>query len=301
MLDKLEALKVFCITAETLQFKQTANILSVSPPVITRVIAELEEYLGEPLFRRNTRQIHLTEFGADFLPHAKQLLAQSDELFSQAKHYREEDIKGTVRIAFPDVPFNEAVLQELLERLSAYPELVLDWRVSAQRLNVVHAQIDLGLRVGFAVDSRLIMRRIGYMRERIVAAPELIAKLGMPKDLQDLQKRYPLAGLIDRNTGRAWVWNISEQQQFVPHEYAFVSDDQHLNLGAALAGKAVAQAGDWLCADYLARGELVELFADMPKLPWPACLYRNQTLVTSPRVRLVFDLLADILPKYFSQ
>lgn len=70
-MDKLNALKYFCSAAETLQFRETALRLSVSPQVVTRVIAELEQHLGEQLFTRNTRNIHLTEFGAAFLPRAQ--------------------------------------------------------------------------------------------------------------------------------------------------------------------------------------------------------------------------------------
>ena len=49
-MDKLNALKYFCTAADTLQFRETAQRLSVSPQVVTRVIAELEDYLGEALF-----------------------------------------------------------------------------------------------------------------------------------------------------------------------------------------------------------------------------------------------------------
>ena len=71
MFNKLEALKTFCICADTLQFKETAHRMAVSPPVVTRTIAELENQLGEPLFKRNTRSIALTSFGELFLPKAK--------------------------------------------------------------------------------------------------------------------------------------------------------------------------------------------------------------------------------------
>ena len=86
MLDKIEALKVFCTAAETLQFKETAIRLAVSPPVITRMMAALEDELGEPLFQRNTRQIVLTDFGAQFLPQAQQLLEESERLFAAGRH-----------------------------------------------------------------------------------------------------------------------------------------------------------------------------------------------------------------------
>ena len=69
-MDKLNALKYFCTAADTLQFRETAQRLSVSPQVVTRVIAELEGYLGEALFVRNTRNVQLTDFGTRFLPEA---------------------------------------------------------------------------------------------------------------------------------------------------------------------------------------------------------------------------------------
>ena len=41
MLNKLEALRHFCVAAETLNFRETAVRLSVSPQVVSRMIAEL--------------------------------------------------------------------------------------------------------------------------------------------------------------------------------------------------------------------------------------------------------------------
>ena len=54
-MNRLDALKYFVVAAEVLSFKKTAAQFSVSPQVITRMIAELENDLGEPLFKRNTR------------------------------------------------------------------------------------------------------------------------------------------------------------------------------------------------------------------------------------------------------
>lgn len=45
MNDLFEPLKIFCSLAETLQFKETANRLAVSPSVVARIISE---------FRRTT-------------------------------------------------------------------------------------------------------------------------------------------------------------------------------------------------------------------------------------------------------
>ena len=299
MLDKIEALKVFCTAAETLQFKETAIRLAVSPPVITRMMAALEDELGEPLFQRNTRQIVLTDFGTQFLPQAQQLLEESERLFAAGRHRHADEMAGLVRITVPDLPDEHAVLRELLTALQAYPKLVLDWRRDTVRLNVVQEQIDIGVRIGHLADSRLIARKIGETCEKIVMAPDLLRRLGKPKDFADLQKNYPLAAVLNHNNGRADTWYINENLQFTPAKPHFVGSHIHNALQAALAGNAVSQQLDWMVAPYLLNGELVELFAEVPKIRWPVSIYRPQRVVTPMRVKVVFDLLAEILGKRF--
>lgn len=91
MLNKLDALKYFCTAAQTLNFREAANQLAISPPVITRVINELELELGEQLFKRTTRNITLTSFGEEFLLQAEQLLRDSEKLFGLGKKKRDRD------------------------------------------------------------------------------------------------------------------------------------------------------------------------------------------------------------------
>ena len=302
MLNKLEALRIFCTAAETLQFKEAANRLAVSPPVVTRVIAELEDYLGEPLFQRNTRQTKLTDFGREFLPQAQQLLDESERVFVPAKKRKEEEMGGMVRVTVPDLLDEENVLLELLGRLKAYPKLVLDWQKNTVRVNAVEAQIDIGVRIGQApTDSLLIVKQLGSVQERIVAAPELVAEYGLPKDLDDLKKRYPLNAEHDLNNGRYWAWYFNDQQSLFPAKPVCIGNTVHNTLAAARSGRAVAYVLDWLCEPYLRQGELVELLPDIPKQQWSAYLYRPQRSVTPTRVRVVFDMLAEILAARFQR
>ena len=83
-MNKLDALKFFITAAETLNFREAAVKLAISPSVVTRTIAELENQLGEPLFKRNTRSITLTSFGELFLPKAKRLLADYEQMIAEA-------------------------------------------------------------------------------------------------------------------------------------------------------------------------------------------------------------------------
>ena len=83
-MNRLEALRYFCAAAQTLQFRKAASRLSVSPQVVTRVMAELEATLGEPLFVRSTRQVRLTDFGTRFLPRAAVLAGWRETFYHNA-------------------------------------------------------------------------------------------------------------------------------------------------------------------------------------------------------------------------
>ena len=295
MNNRFEALRVFCSLAETLQFKKTAHQLALSPSVVSRVIAELEDYLGEPLFQRSTRQVKLTDFGAQWLPQAAQLLADSERLFVPGKARQAAEMAGLVRITVPDLPDEAELLRELLLRLADYPDLTLDWRKDTALLNVVEAQIDLGVRFGVPRDSRLVVRQVGAVCERIVASPALVARCGLPADWQALQRDYPLAAVTDANSGRPQAWYLDEEQQFTLRQPVCITNELATQLQIARAGRAAVLLLDWFCRPYLASGELVELLPQLPRTAWPLYLYRPPQTVTPLRVKVIFDELAALL------
>lgn len=292
-MDRLKALKYFCTAAETLQFRETALRMSVSPQVVTRIIAELEDSLGEALFVRNTRNIQLTDFGMNFLPRAQQLLHESEMLFSTRA--AQEDMRGMVRITLPKLTHNATILSKLLARCEDYPELVIDWRVDTARLDSVTHQIDMGVRIGPQPDDMVIARKICDYTDRIVAAPALLARYGVPKSLEELLDRFPVSSLINVGTNRSWGWPFRGGLHVFPKRARLVTDDNENELAAALAGYLCTYIPDELCHAHLASGALVELFPEIPRTPWQMYLYRPQRTVTSPRVLAVFDWMTEIL------
>ena len=298
MLNKLEALRHFCVAAETLNFRETAVRLAVSPQVVSRMIAELESAVGEVLFKRNSRTIRLTAFGEQFLPRAKQLLEDAELLFTD--HARNDShLAGVVRITLPRLPFYAEILGELCQQLRDYPDIVLEWYADSARLKLTEHQIDMGVRVGLSPEPDWVVRPITEMRQRIVAAPELAARCGLPENLEDLQRRYPLSSQINQETGRPWGWYFNEQQNFIPRRPALAATDGYSELAAALSGRVCAFILDGICQSELTAGKLIELLPDIPRQTWQLYLYRPYHSITPQRVLLVFDLLTQILQRYF--
>ena len=63
MLNRLEMLRIFCVAAEAISFKEAAIKLGISPQAVTRAVRELERLQGELLFHRNTRNVQITAYG----------------------------------------------------------------------------------------------------------------------------------------------------------------------------------------------------------------------------------------------
>lgn len=296
-MNKFDAIRYFCIAAETLSFRETAHRLGISPSVISRVIHELERELGEPLFQRNTRSINLTRFGEQFLPKARQWLKDSDQLFLTTR--QKDEMVGLVRVTVPAWREMDAVIAELLQALENYPQLSVDWRADMDKLNVVAHRIDIGLRVGPEPDPNFIVRTITQVRDRIVVAPSLVERLGEPDSLEDLCERYPFAVPVKPGTGRTWTMTLDESTTLVPRHTRLFSADVYSALQAVLQGQAVGLLSDFLCRPHVQAGRLCVLLPDTPIQAWPLFLYRPYQTVTPARVLKVFDVLTDILRRKF--
>jgi LysR family carnitine catabolism transcriptional activator len=73
-------LSTFVAVAETLSFRQAAEIVGRSQPAVTSQINQLEQLLGVRLLVRTTRQVRLTAAGAELLSRAKKLLTETHRL-----------------------------------------------------------------------------------------------------------------------------------------------------------------------------------------------------------------------------
>ena len=78
-MDLLRAMKVFVRVIDEGGFAKAARALDMAPPVVTRVVAELETHLGARLLNRTTRRISLTDVGENYLEHVRRILVDIEE------------------------------------------------------------------------------------------------------------------------------------------------------------------------------------------------------------------------------
>ncbi|VWX61254.1 LysR family transcriptional regulator [Burkholderiales bacterium 8X] len=296
MSNRFETLRVFCIAAESDNFRDAAVKLSVSPQVVTRAVRQLEEELGEPLFHRSTRGVQVTEFGTQLLERARGAVAGVEQLFERHDRRALSQHAGRVRVTAPHVFGRRLVADALAPLLAMHPGLVIDLRLSEQHADMVDQQIDIGVRVGTLRDARFVTRSLGRMALRVVAAPSLIERVGVPSDLEAL-RGLPLTALIDRSSGRPWPWLFSKGRQISPAVAAFLTDDVDAEGSAVLAGAGFGQLVGALAEPWLATGELIEVLEGERPEAWPIHVFRPQRGPVPARVRLVYDALVAALKR----
>lgn len=76
----LQGLRYFVAAAEYGSFTKAAQKCFVSQPALSRGIADLEQEMSRPLFRREKKRVFLTEAGEIFLNEARGILRRADSL-----------------------------------------------------------------------------------------------------------------------------------------------------------------------------------------------------------------------------
>lgn len=95
----IKQLRYFLATAQYLNFTEAAKHLFIAQPALSRQIADLENYIGIPLFIRNKRGLQLTTAGMELLSEAREIVSKSEEALRKVK-LAASGIVGSLKIGY---------------------------------------------------------------------------------------------------------------------------------------------------------------------------------------------------------
>jgi len=140
-------LKHFVAVAQHGHFTRAAKALHIAQPALSISIKKLEQNLGVELFRREDRQVSLTDEGKVLYEHAKRILQQLEDAQLAIDELKGLE-KGEVRLGAPSMMGSYFFPQILMAFNSRYPNLKLtlvDAGTRDIRKMLLNGELDIGM------------------------------------------------------------------------------------------------------------------------------------------------------------
>jgi DNA-binding transcriptional LysR family regulator len=257
-MDKLLALKMFVESVDAQGFSAAARKLELAPSSVTRMIDALETQLGAALLNRSTRQITVTQAGANYYQQARKVLEDVARADAQIMDRGDEPV-GQLRVCMP-VEFGRRLIAPHLGRfLARYPQLELDVTLSDDLDSLLSGRFDVALRLGAAgPDDDLVCRTIGGFSRWVVASPEYLKHRGTPTEPRELLEHSCLR-FTHLSNRQVWTFTQHAQEQQVEITGRLKSSNADVLREAALSGVGLALLADWLVKADVASGALTRV------------------------------------------
>ncbi|MCS3453721.1 MULTISPECIES: LysR family transcriptional regulator [Bradyrhizobium] len=233
-------LEMLISAADSGSFAAAARIMDLTPSAVSRGIAELERELKVPLFNRTTRQLKLTQEGADVYRRAVDIVARIAELTDGFTNRRGR-VSGIVRVGV-QAPLSRYVLMPRLASLNdRHPELLVETRLTQDPRDMQSENLDVLLYVGEPPPSRLVAQRLGQGKPAAYASPDYVRRFGAPEHPADLVNHRCLLFRPAWSTGPFDHWKFERKGKLetIRVRPSFVTPDREGLIVAACAGAGV--------------------------------------------------------------
>ena len=185
-MDRLHSMRVFCRVIDAGSFAAAAREMNLSPAVVTRLVADLEEHLGARLINRTTRRLALTDIGEAYLERTRQVLTDIEEAEALASTATSEP-RGHLRVLTAPA-FAVHQLAKLLPRFHRqYPKITIEIAAPGP-VETIDENFDVTIvSVGQRpLDGDFVARRLAKSEVVACASPEYLDRNGRPQHPNDL-------------------------------------------------------------------------------------------------------------------
>jgi LysR family transcriptional activator of dmlA len=285
-------LAFFTVLARQPSLATAAPELGVTPPAVSRRLAQLERRLGVRLLNRTTRRLSLTPEGERYLEDGGRILREIEALEHSLGTSREEP-RGLLRInatfGFGRCHLSPAIAEFALR----YPAVEVILQLTDHPLDLTAHAMDVGIRFGVPPDSRILVRKIAANRRWLGASPQYLLERGMPATPRELRAHQCIVIRENNSAFNNWQLSDGKQQEMVKVDGRLGTNHGEIAVDWALAGHGIVLRSEWDLAAYLRAGQLCRVLA-----PWEGssadihAVYPQRHHL-SAKVRIFLDFLSQ--------
>jgi len=238
-----------------------ARALGVSPPALSKRLAQLEKRLGVQLLHRNTRAMSLTQEGQLYYERAAQLVAEFEALEQDVMNRRVEP-SGVLRVNAP-LNFGRVMVGPVVSAFSrTYPKMEVELILSDHPRNLIEDGFDVGIRFGTLPDSGMRARRIATNRRHLWASPAYLKRYGVPRQPKDLLQHQCIVVPRSDDTYGVWTFSRGDQVESIKVRGNLRCNDSEVAQAWALDGRGILMRSGWDTGRFARTDELRIVLGD---------------------------------------
>ncbi len=282
-LPPLNSLRAFESAARLLSFTRAADELSVTQSAVSHQVKALEDWAGIPLFRRDGRQVALTEAAAKFLP---TVTAALDQIALAGRKLQAVDPgQGWLTVAMMPSFAGKWLVPRLADFRDKNPNIDVWIATFEAQTGALGPDVDLAIRYGKGDWPGLISVKVLSEELFPVCAPKLAAQLKTPADLSRVT-------LLHDEMREDWgMWLRAAGVTTVDSTRGPGFDDSGLLIQAAIEGLGVALGRSVLVRGDLQTGQLVRPFTPSITAEFAFYLVFPPETENAPKIKAFRDWL----------
>ena len=292
MRDDLSGLRALLCVAQKRSFTAAAAELRVTPSAVSQTVRALEDRVGVRLLARTTRNVGLTEAGAQFVARLQPALDQIGEAFESLGELRGRP-SGLLRLTMLRTGYTDVVKPILARFLAEYPDIRVEISLDEALSNVIAEGFDAGLRLGHTLDREMIAVRVSVdQRIVVVGSPAYFATHGKPTHPGDLHGHDCInLRKITRGTVDRWRFVEDGKDLEIAVDGHIVTNDGAVLVDAALEGLGLAYVFQSMVRRLVAERRLVRVLDRYcPQIPGYFLYYPGRVNL-SPKLKALVDFL----------
>ena len=272
-----------------------AQLLGISRSSVSKQLAALEGKIGSRLFNRTTRKIVLTEVGRQVLQEAYKV-----ELALQTIEHISEDsqsvIAGDLNVTCASAQGRVHLVPLITKFLALYPKVNVNLQLDDRFVDMVAANLDVSIRIGYLPDSTLIARKLGDLSGVLCASPKYLSNAPPLETPADLLHHRCLFYRNSKLAMNAWSFISDEGEESVTVSGPLSINDPGALISAALAHAGVLLIDKGLLGDTIRDGQLVPIltgYRSIQNLPMYV-VYPEREFIPAKTRALVDFLLEEM-------
>ncbi|MFJ4440876.1 LysR substrate-binding domain-containing protein [Pseudomonas sp. NPDC089422] len=296
-LPNLDDLDIFLQVARRASFAAVAEARGMSAAFVSKRIRLLEADLGVRLLHRTTRRVTVSEEGERVYQWAQQIFEALQRMGDDLDAGQREPA-GQLRIA-SSLGLGRRMVAPALSALAArYPRLDIRLDVHDRLVDLVAEGVDLDIRVGDQIAPNLIAKRLARNWRVLCAAPDYLARRGVPKSLADLASHDCL--VIKERDHPFGLWHLEGPagEESVRVTGALSSNHGEVVHQWCLDGRGIVLRSWWDVHDSLADGRLVQVLEGYRQSADIWAVY-TAPLAGSAKVRVAVEFFREYFAERF--